>query len=73
MFHLTVKRTRMKDQKPAHDVGGEAQKRLPFRPVLAGLDSSDFQQFEIQLIHHNGGLPRLRRPLASHPASRHPA
>src|SRR5215471_15066767 len=26
MFHVTVKRTRMKNQKAAHDVGGEAQK-----------------------------------------------
>ena len=26
LFRLTVKRTRMMDQKPAHDVGGEAQK-----------------------------------------------
>src|SRR5262249_46035973 len=44
-----------------------------FRSVLAGLDGSDFQQLEIQLIHENGGLPRVRRPLASYPASRHPA
>ena len=63
----------MMDQKPAHDVGGEAQKSLPFRSVLVGLDRSDFQQLEIQLIHQNGGLPGVRRPLAPHPASRHPA
>jgi len=58
----------MMDQKPAHDVGGEAQKSLAIRSVVVGLDSSDFQQLEIQLIHQNGGLPSVGRPLASHAA-----
>jgi hypothetical protein len=73
LFHLTVKRTCMMDEHALHDVSSTGKKSLPVRSVLAGLDISDFQQLKIQLIHQDGGLRRVRRPLASHPASPHTA
>jgi len=73
LVDLAVKGTRVMDQKPPHDVSTEPQEGLSIRFVLDGIEGSDLQQLEIELIDQNGGLPRVGSALAPHPARCHPA
>src|SRR5215472_5976299 len=60
--------TGMMNQQLLDEISRQAQKgRILVLPAAAcGAKGFDFDEFEIELVHHRGGLERMARPLDAH-------